>query len=166
MLGVGGAGGAAGAGAAVTGLSRTRPGDGLGFETAWTGPVLEPVLTYQVILEDGADPHTALDRLRQLEEEDPQLHIVWNEGLREIHIQLMGEVQLEILQRMLEDRFGMTVSFGAGSIRYRETIAAPVVGIGHFEPLRHYAEVHLLLEPGARAAGWFSPPPAPQMCWT
>ena len=143
----------AGTVAAVTGLSRTRPGDGLGFETAWTGPVLEPVLTYQVILEDGADPHTALDRLRQLEEEDPQLHIVWNEGLREIHIQLMGEVQLEILQRMLEDRFGMTVSFGAGSIRYRETIAAPVVGIGHFEPLRHYAEVHLLLEPGAPGSG-------------
>ena len=143
----------AGAVVAVTGLSRTRPGDGLGFESAWTGPVLEPVLAYRVILEDGADPHGALARLRQLEEEDPQLRIVWNEGLREIHIQLMGEVQLEILQRILRDRFGMAVSFGAGSIRYRETIAAPVEGIGHFEPLRHYAEVHLLLEPGAPGSG-------------
>ncbi len=138
---------------AVTGLGRTVPGDGLGFEPAWTGPVLEPVLTYQVLLEDGTDPHTALARLRQLEEEDPQLHIVWSEALREIHIQLMGEVQLEILQRILQERFGMAVSFGAGSIRYRETIAAPVEGIGHFEPLRHYAEVHLLLEPGEPGSG-------------
>ena len=138
---------------AVTGLSRTVPGEGLGFEEPWTGPVLEPVLTYQVELTDGTDPHTALLRLRQLEEEDPQLHIVWNEAAREIHIQLMGEVQLEILRRLIQERFGMEAAFGAGAICYRETIAAPVEGIGHFEPLRHYAEVHLLMEPGPRGSG-------------
>ena len=138
---------------AVTGLSRAVPGEGLGFETAWTGPVLEPVLTYQVELPDGTDPHTALLRLRQLEEEDPQLHIVWNETAREIHIQLMGEVQLEIIRRLIRERFGMEVSFGAGAICYRETIASTVEGVGHFEPLRHYAEVHLLLEPGERGSG-------------
>ena len=138
---------------AVTGLSRTRPGEGLGAETAWTAPLLEPVLTYQVQLPEGTDPHTALTKLRQLEEEDPQLHIVWNEQLRQIHAQLMGEVQLEILQRLIRERFGMEVAFGQGSIVYRETIAAPVEGIGHFEPLRHYAEVHLLLEPGERGSG-------------
>ena len=104
-------------------------------------------------LTDGTDPHTALLRLRQLEEEDPQLHIVWNEAAREIHIQLMGEVQLEILQRLIQERFGMEAAFGAGAICYRETIAAPVEGIGHFEPLRHYAEVHLLMEPGPRGSG-------------
>ncbi len=138
---------------AVTGLSRTTPGMGLGFEDGWAGPVLEPVLTYQVELPEGVDPHTALLRLRQLEEEDPQLHIVWNETLREIHIQLMGEIQLEILQRIIRERFGMEVTFGTGSIVYRETIAAPVEGIGHFEPLRHYAETHLLLEPAPRGSG-------------
>ena len=138
---------------AVTGLSRTMPGEGLGFESAWTGPVLEPVLTYQVELADGTDPHTALLRLRQLEEEDPQLHIVWNELSREIHIQLMGEIQLEIIQRIIRERFGMEVAFGTGSIVYRETIANAVEGIGHFEPLRHYAEAHLLLEPGQRGSG-------------
>ena len=138
---------------AVTGLSRTRPGEGLGAETAWTAPLLEPVLTYQIQLPEGTDPHTALTKLRQLEEEDPQLHIVWNEQLRQIHAQLMGEVQLEILQRLIRERFGMEVAFGQGSIVYRETIAAPVEGIGHFEPLRHYAEVHLLLEPGERGSG-------------
>lgn len=143
----------AGSVVAVTGLSRTVPGEGLGFETAWTGPVLEPVLTYQVELPDGTDPHTALLRLRQLEEEDPQLHIVWNEAVREIHIQLMGEVQLEIVRRLIRERFGMEVSFGAGAICYRETIADAVEGVGHFEPLRHYAEVHLLLEPGEQGSG-------------
>ena len=143
----------AGSVVAVTGLSRTRPGTGLGFEGAWIGPVLEPVLTYQVELLDGTDPHTALLRLRQLEEEDPQLHIVWNEAAREIHIQLMGEVQLEILQRVIRERFGMETAFGAGAICYRETIANTVEGIGHFEPLRHYAETHLLLEPGERGSG-------------
>lgn len=138
---------------AVTGLTRTRPGEGLGAETAWTAPLLTPVLTYRVELPAGTDPHGALVQLRQLEEEDPQLHIVWNEQLREIHAQLMGEVQLEILQRLLRERFGLAVTFGAGSIVYRETIAAPVEGIGHFEPLRHYAEVHLLMEPGQRGSG-------------
>lgn len=143
----------AGSVVAVTGLSRTAPGEGLGFETIWTGPLLEPVLTYHVELSGGADPHTALLCLRQLEEEDPQLHIVWNETARELHIQLMGEVQLEIVRRLIRERFGMEVSFGAGAICYRETIAAPVEGVGHFEPLRHYAEVHLLLEPGEPGSG-------------
>ena len=138
---------------AVTGLSRTRPGEGLGFEAAGQPPVLEPVLTYRLELPEGCDPHAALRQLRELEEEDPQLHILWDERLREIHIQLMGEVQLEILRQVIAQRFGMEVSFGAGSIVYRETIAAPVEGVGHFEPLRHYAEVHLLLEPGERGSG-------------
>lgn len=134
---------------AVTGLTRTVPGQGLGFETAWTSPVLEPVLAYQV--ETDADPHTALQQLRQMEEEDPQLHVVWNG--QSIRVQLMGEVQIEILQRRLRERFGLKASFGAGRIVYRETISAPVEGVGHFEPLRHYAEVHLLLEPGPRGSG-------------
>ena len=138
---------------AVTGLSRSRAGEGLGIETGWTAPVLEPVLTYQVLPPEGVDPHTALEKFRQLEEEDPQLHIAWNEEARQIHVQLMGEIQLEILQRMLRERFGLEVAFGPGAICYRETIAAPVEGIGHFEPLRHYAEVHLLLEPGERGSG-------------
>lgn len=138
---------------AVTGLSRSRAGEGLGLETGWTAPALEPVLTYQVLLPEGTDPHTTLGNLRQLEEEDPQLHIAWNEQARQIHVQLMGEIQLEILQRMLRERFGLEVAFGPGAICYRETIAAPVEGIGHFEPLRHYAEVHLLLEPGERGSG-------------
>ena len=138
---------------AVTGLSRTRPGEGLGWEAASGEPVLEPVLTYRVGLPEGCDPHVALLKLSQLQEEDPQLHIVWSEQLREIHIQLMGEVQLEVLQRLIHDRFGWSVSFDAGHIVYRETIAAPVEGVGHFEPLRHYAEVHLLLEPGERGSG-------------
>ena len=138
---------------AVTGLSRSRAGEGLGIEAGWTAPALEPVLTYQVLLPEGTDPHTALGNLRQLEEEDPQLHIAWNEQTRQIHVQLMGEIQLEILQRMIRERFGLEVAFGPGAICYRETIAAPVEGIGHFEPLRHYAEVHLLLEPGERGSG-------------
>ncbi len=143
----------AGAVCAVTGLSRTYPGQGLGWEAAAEPPLLEPVLTYQVVLPEGCDPHSALQKLRQLEEEDPQLHIVWNGRLREVHIQLMGEVQLEILKQLIAQRFGLDVSFGAGSIVYRETIAAPVEGVGHYEPLRHYAEVHLLLEPGERGSG-------------
>ena len=117
---------------AVTGLTRTVPGQGLGFETAWTSPVLEPVLAYQV--ETDADPHTALQQLRQMEEEDPQLHVVWNG--QSIRVQLMGEVQIEILQRRLRERFGLEASFGAGRIVYRETISAPVEGVGHFEPPR------------------------------
>ena len=138
---------------AVTGLSAAAAGQGLGFEAEGAPPALEPVLTYQVILPDGQDPVTAMQKLRQLEEEDPQLHLVWNERLREIHIQLMGEVQLEILQRLIAQRFAMEVSFGQGGIVYRETIAAPAIGVGHYEPLRHYAEVHLLLEPGEPGSG-------------
>ena len=132
---------------AVTGLSQTKPGEGLGFEPPGEEPALEPVLSCQVLLPEGQDPYTAMMKLRQLEEEDPQLHLVWNEQLREIHIQLMGQIQLEVLRRLALERFGMEISFGPGSIVYRETIAAPVEGVGHYEPLRHYAEVHLLLEP-------------------
>ena len=143
----------AGSVVAVTGLSAAAAGQGLGFEAEGAPPALEPVLTYQVILPEGQDPVTAMQKLRQLEEEDPQLHLVWNEGLQEIHVQLMGEVQLEILQRLIAERFSMEVSFGQGGIVYRETIAAPVIGVGHYEPLRHYAEVHLLLEPGERGSG-------------
>ena len=143
----------AGSVVAVAGLSRTCAGEGLGAEAEALPPALEPVLTYQLLLPAGQDPHTALQKLRQLEEEDPQLHIVWNDRLGEIHIQLMGEVQLEILRRLIAERFGMEVSFGQGGIVYRETIAAPVIGVGHYEPLRHYAEVHLLLEPGERGSG-------------
>ena len=138
---------------AVTGLNGAAAGQGLGFEAEGTPPALEPVLTYQVLLPEGQDPVTAMQKLRQLEEEDPQLHLVWNERLREIHIQLMGEVQLEVLQRLIAQRFDMAVSFGQGGIVYRETIAAHVVGVGHFEPLRHYAEVHLLMEPGEQGSG-------------
>ena len=138
---------------AVTGLTMTWPGEGLGIEAASVPPVLEPVLNYQIILPDGCSPHTALAKFRQLEEEDPQLHIVWNEHLREIHVKLMGEVQLEILRHLIFERFGIAVEFGTGNIVYRETIAAPVEGVGHFEPLRHYAEVHLLLEPGEPGRG-------------
>ena len=143
----------AGSVVAVTGLSSAAAGQGLGFEAEGAPPALEPVLTYQVILPEGQDPVTALQKLRQLEEEDPQLHLVWNERLQEIHAQLMGEVQLEILQRLIRERFDLEVSFGQGGIVYRETIAAPVIGVGHYEPLRHYAEVHLLLEPGERGSG-------------
>ena len=144
---------AAGTVCAVTGLSATAAGEGLGAEAEALPPALEPVLTYQVVLPAGQDPHTALQKLRQLEEEDPQLHLVWNERLGELHVQLMGEVQLEILQRLIAERFGMEVSFGQGGIVYRETIAGPVEGVGHYEPLRHYAEVHLLMEPLPRGSG-------------
>ena len=144
---------AAGTVCAVTGLSATAAGEGLGAEAEALPPALEPVLTYQVVLPAGQDPHTALQKLRQLEEEDPQLHLVWNERLGELHVQLMGEVQLEILQRLIAERFGMEVSFGQGGIVYRETIAEAVEGVGHYEPLRHYAEVHLLMEPLPRGSG-------------
>jgi small GTP-binding protein len=138
---------------AVTGLSHTLPGDGLGIEPPGGAPVLQPVLTYQVILPEGCDPHGAFAKLRELEEEEPTLQVVWNEQLREIHLQLMGEVQLEVLERLAADRYGLHLSFGEGGIVYRETIADTVEGVGHFEPLRHYAEVHLLLEPGPRGSG-------------
>ena len=138
---------------AVTGLTRTRAGEGLGFEEDAPAPVLEPVLTYRLVLPEGCETAVLLPSLRQLEEEDPMLRLVWSETLGEIHVQLMGEVQLEVLHRRILDRFGVDVTFDQGRIVYKETIAAPVVGIGHFEPLRHYAEVHLLLEPGPRGSG-------------
>ncbi len=138
---------------AVTGLSRTCAGQGLGGEADWAGPELEPVLAYQVLPRAGGDAHTLLAQLRVLEEEDPQLRVEWDEGLGEIRVHLMGEVQLEVLSRLLERRFGTQVDFGPGRIVYLETIEAPVEGVGHFEPLRHYAEVHLLLEPLKRGAG-------------
>lgn len=138
---------------AVTGLTKTYPGEGLGAEPPSEGPVLTPVLNYQLILPEGCDTHGMLLKLRQLEEEDPELHIVWNEELGEIHAQLMGEVQTEILQSMIRERFQTEVTFGAGNIVYKETIKRPVEGVGHFEPLRHYAEVHLLLEPGEPGSG-------------
>lgn len=137
----------------VVGLSQTYPGEGLGFEQDAMLPSLEPVLSYRVILPEECDVHTMLSNLRRLEEEEPLLHVIWNEQLAEIHVQLMGEVQLEVLERVIEARFGVRVTFGEGSIAYKETIAAPVEGVGHYEPLRHYAEVHLLLEPGKRGSG-------------
>ncbi|MBO4836619.1 MAG: TetM/TetW/TetO/TetS family tetracycline resistance ribosomal protection protein, partial [Clostridia bacterium] len=138
---------------AVTGLSAVRAGDGLGAEKAADAPLLTPVFTYQVLLPSGTDPHKALSYLRTLEEEDPQLHVLWSGEKREIRVQLMGEVQLEVLTRLLRDRFSLNVGFGEGSILYRETIGAPAEGIGHYEPLRHYAEVHLLLEPAPPGSG-------------
>ena len=138
---------------AVTGLTKTKPGQGLGIEPDSEGPMMESFLTYQVELPPEVDPFQALQKLRQLEEEDPQLHVVWNEQLREIHMQLMGEVQLEVLQRLILDRFGWKVRFGTGNIVYRETIRGAVEGVGHYEPLRHYAEVHLLLEAGEPGSG-------------
>lgn len=138
---------------AVTGLSETYPGEGLGMEASSDMPVLEPVLNYQILLPPECEVHQMLQNLRQLEEEEPLLHIVWNEVLEEIHVQLMGEVQIEVLKRLVEERFGVRVEFGTGNIVYKETIASTVEGIGHFEPLRHYAEVHLLLEPGEPGSG-------------
>ena len=138
---------------AVTGLTKARPGEGLGAERDSDVPVLEPVLSYQVLLPEGADVHAALGKLHRLEEEEPQLHVVWNETLGEIHVQLMGEVQIEVLKSLIAERFGVEVEFGTGNIVYKETIAGSVEGVGHFEPLRHYAEVHLLLEPGERGSG-------------
>ena len=137
---------------AATGLDLTHPGQGLGCERKDLEPVLEPVLTYAVTAE-GLDPHQVLKALRILEDEDPLLHVVWQEQLQEIHLRLMGQVQLEVIQEELERRFGMQVSFSQGGILYRETIATPVEGVGHFEPLRHYAEVHLLLEPTGPGSG-------------
>ena len=143
----------AGSVVAVTGLNHTWSGEGLGIEPDTPAPELEPVLTYRVMLPEGADLHKALQQLRELEEEDPSLHIVWKPQLQEIHIQLMGQIQTEILTQRIRERFGLEISFGPGNIVYRETIASPVIGVGHFEPLRHYAEVHLLIEPGERGSG-------------
>ena len=138
---------------AVAGLSKTMPGDIFGRETAAQAPALQPVLEYRLLLDDGTDAALAYGKLRALEEEEPSLHLVWNALLREIRVQLMGPVQMEILQRLIEDRFGLRVSFDAGNIVYLETIAAPVEGVGHYEPLRHYAEVHLLMEPAEPGSG-------------
>ena len=138
---------------AVTGLSSTYPGEGLGTEPAGMLPTLQPVLSYSIQLPEGVSASEVLPKLRQLEEEIPEIGISWEETLQEIHVQIMGEVQLEILQSLISDRFGLNVTFGDGKIVYRETIANTVEGVGHFEPLRHYAEVHLLLEPGEPSSG-------------
>lgn len=143
----------AGSVVAVTGLSKTRPGEGLGSEKDSKPPILEPVLLYQIILPEGCDPRVMIPKLRQIEEEEPELHIVWDEQLQEIQVQVMGEVQIEILQSIIKSRFGVDVAFDSGRIVYKETIANTVEGVGHFEPLGHYAEVHLLLEPGERGSG-------------
>ena len=138
---------------AVTGVTCTLPGDGLGSEEDTALPVLEPVLTYRVILPPDVDAHTALGRFRILEAEDPLLGVIWNERLGEIQVQLMGDIQLEVLEGITKERFGMDISFGQGNIIYKETIESITEGVGHFEPLRHYAEVHLLLKPGKRDEG-------------
>ena len=143
----------AGSVCAVTGLEHTFAGMSLGCEETTMLPLLEPVLMYRMLLPEGCDPAQMLPKLRQLEEEEPELHIVWNEKLQELQVQIMGEVQTEILQSMIKERFDTDVSFGEGNIVYKETIANTVEGVGHFEPLRHYAEVHLLLEPTERGGG-------------
>ena len=138
---------------AVTGLSLSKPGDGLGAERSSTGPILEPVLSYALILPEGIDPKMMLPKLRQIEEEEPELKIVWDERHQEIQVQIMGEVQIEILQSIIQNRFDVYVTFGTGRIVYKETITGIVEGVGHFEPLRHYAEVHVLIEPGEPGSG-------------
>ncbi len=138
---------------AVLGLGQTLPGDGLGAEEQSAPPLLTPVMTYGLVLPDGTDERIALQKLKQLEEEEPLLRVVWDDRLRRIRMQLMGQVQLEVLQTLIQERFDMDISFDKGSVSYRETIAAPVEGVGHFEPLRHYAEVHLILEPLPRGSG-------------
>lgn len=138
---------------AVTGLSAGSTGEGLGFESSCPAPLLEPVMTYRMQLPHGTDIPSTLAKLHELSDEDPMLRIVWNEQLKEIHVQLMGEIQLEVLTSVIRDRFELEVQFDQGSIAYKETIVAPVEGVGHYEPLRHYAEVHLLLEPGERGSG-------------
>lgn len=137
---------------AVTGLTRTFPGEGLGREHSAESPILQPVLTYTLLPSDN-DTHKCLLALRELEDEDPLLHVVWHTRLQEIHLQLMGAVQLEIIQQMMHDRFGLDVEFGPGAILYKETITEPVEGVGHYEPLRHYAEAHVLLEPLPAGSG-------------
>lgn len=144
---------AAGVVCAVTGITFTRPGDGLGAEASTGMPVLEPVLTYRLELPDTIDAHTALEKMKILEAEDPQLKVVWNERLGEIQVQLMGDIQLEVLETIIAERFGINASFGKGNIIYKETIADTVEGVGHFEPLRHYAEVHLIMKPAKRDSG-------------
>ena len=138
---------------AVTGLTKTYPGQGIGIEKESELPVLEPVLTYKIIVPENIDVHEFMRKLKELEEEEPELHIVWKEQLKEIHARVMGEIQIEILKSLILERFGIEAEFGTGSIVYKETIRNPVEGVGHFEPLRHYAEVHLLMEPRERGSG-------------
>lgn len=137
----------------VAGLTKTHSGEGLGTESTSSKPLLEPVLSYRVILPEGCDPRTMLPKLREIEEEEPELHIVWEENLQEIQVQIMGEVQIEILQSIIKERFDIDVTFDSGTILYKETILNTVEGVGHFEPLRHYSEVHLLMEPGELGSG-------------
>ena len=138
---------------AITGLESTYAGQGLGMEESLEQPVLAPVLTYQLILPAGAEPHVVYRKLMLLEEEEPLLHLVWEEQTKEIRAQVMGEVQIEVLKNMIKERLGLEVTFGTGCIVYKETIAEAVEGVGHYEPLRHYAEAHILLEPGERGSG-------------
>lgn len=138
---------------AALGLTKTYQGEGLGEEADANSPITEAALNYCVEILDNTDVHTALGKLKKLEEEEPQLHIIWNEHIREIRIQLMGEVQIEVLERIISERFNMKVRFGKGEIAYKETIAAAVEGVGHYEPLRHYAEVHIIIEPLERGSG-------------
>ena len=144
---------AAGTVCAVTGPAKTRPGQGIGGESGYAAPLLEAVMSYQILPPEGMDPALLLPKLRILEEEEPELQILWNEALGEIHAKVMGEVQTEILKSLIQERFGVSVEFGTGNIVYKETIEDSVEGVGHFEPLRHYAEVHLLLEPGEPGSG-------------
>lgn len=138
---------------AITGLSKTHNGQGLGFEASGNEPILEPVMNYRVVLPKGCDAQTMLPKLRELEEEDPQLHITWNSQLQEIHVGLMGEIQAEILKSIVDERFGVKVDIDSGRVMYKETITDTVEGVGHYEPLRHYAEVHLIMEPLPRGSG-------------
>jgi len=143
----------AGSVCALTGLSMTNAGDGLGIEESEIKPVLEPVLSYQLVLEEGTNVAEIIRNLRQLEEEEPHLDIVWNETLAEIHIKVMGDIELEILKSLIKERFNVTVTFDTGNLVYKETIENRVIGVGHFEPLRHYSEAHLLLEPNEAGRG-------------
>lgn len=138
---------------AVTGLNHTKPGEGLGSEASSNMPILEPVLLYKIILPEGVDERVIMPKFRMLQEEEPELRFVWDEILKEISVQIMGEVQLEILQTLVQNRFDISINFGQGSIVYKEKVTGLSEGVGHFEPLRHYAEVHLLLEPGQVGSG-------------
>ena len=144
---------AAGQLCAITGLTETYAGQGLGTQDATQPPLLEPVMAYRLNLPAGCDPLSVLPKLRQLEEEDPQLHLLWDDNLKQIHVKIMGKVQLEVLRSLILERFGLDVMLTDRRIYYKETIAAPVEGVGHFEPLRHYAEAHILLEPLPRGSG-------------
>lgn len=138
---------------ALTGLTKTHNGQGLGFEASGNEPMLEPVMNYRVVLPKGCDAQTMLPKLRELEEEDPQLHVTWNSHLQEIHVGLMGEVQAEILKSIVDERFGVKIEIDSGRVMYKETITDTVEGVGHYEPLRHYAEVHLIMKPLPRGSG-------------